>query len=525
MKEFNTTGICIPEKHYMVDISGKLDQIEEMIKSGKYFTINKPRQYGKTTTMYLLSKRLEKQGFLVIRMSFEGMSNQIFEKEKDFIKSFLAEIKRNLKLKEIKNRDKLLRLIAESNTANLDELGSLITDFIITADRDIVLMIDEVDKSSNNQLFLDFLGMLRNKYLLREAAEDLSFYSIILASVYDIKNLKLKLRPDAERKFNSPWNIAVDFEVEMDFSPEEIATMLKDYIEEKNIEMNIKEIAETIYYYTSGHPFLVSKLSQIIDEKIMAEQDQEKWGKEYVDIAVSKLLKKSNTNFDSLIKNLENNQELYNFVRRIVLEGENISYVETDNTIALGIVLGIFKEKEGSCVIHNRVYEQVIYRHMEMKIIRENKFEKASDYNFRDNFIKPDGTLDFKMILKKFQQFVKEQYSDKDRQFLERNGRLLFLAFIKPIINTRGFDFKEVQVSQEKRLDVVITYLEQKYVVELKIWRGEKYHQNGLKQLVDYLERQNLARGYLISFNFNQNKEYREEEICEAGKNIYAIWV
>jgi len=97
MKEFNTTGICIPEKHYMVDISGKLDQIEEMIKSGKYFTINKPRQYGKTTTMYLLSKRLEKQGFLVIRMSFEGMSNQIFEKEKDFSNSFLTEIKRDKK--------------------------------------------------------------------------------------------------------------------------------------------------------------------------------------------------------------------------------------------------------------------------------------------------------------------------------------------------------------------------------------------------------------------------------------------
>ena len=88
--------------------------------------------------------------------------------------------------------------------------------------------------------------------------------------------------------------------------------------------------------------------------------------------------------------------------------------------------------------------------------------------------------LDLKKILLKFKQFIKEQYSDIDSRFIEREGRLLFLAFIKPIINGVGFDFKEVQISEEKRLDVVITYLSNKYLVELKIWRGEDYHQKGL---------------------------------------------
>jgi len=27
MREFNVTGICVPEMHYMVDISGKIEQI------------------------------------------------------------------------------------------------------------------------------------------------------------------------------------------------------------------------------------------------------------------------------------------------------------------------------------------------------------------------------------------------------------------------------------------------------------------------------------------------------------------
>ena len=38
-------------------------------------------------------------------------------------------------------------------------------------------------------------------------------------------------------------------------------------------------------------------------------------------------------------------------------------------------------------------------------------------------------------------------------------------------INGIGFDFKEAQISEEKRLDVVITIQDKKHIIELKIWR------------------------------------------------------
>ena len=133
-----------------------------------------------------------------------------------------------------------------------------------------------------------------------------------------------------------------------------------------------------------------------------------------------------------------------------------------------------------------------------------------------------EGTgLNIEKILIKFQEFMKEQYSSIDKNFLEREGRLLFLAFIKPIINGVGFAFKEVQISEEKRLDVVITYNKNKYIIELKIWRGEEYHEKGLKQLADYLHINNENKGYLLIFNFNKNKEYKKEKlIIEKKRNI-----
>jgi len=50
MREFNVTGLCIPSKHYMADISNKVNQIATMVEKGQYFTINRARQYGKTKT-------------------------------------------------------------------------------------------------------------------------------------------------------------------------------------------------------------------------------------------------------------------------------------------------------------------------------------------------------------------------------------------------------------------------------------------------------------------------------------------
>jgi hypothetical protein len=143
------------------------------------------------------------------------------------------------------------------------------------------------------------------------------------------------------------------------------------------------------------------------------------------------------------------------------------------------------------------------------------------------SYFQEDGTLNIDKVIGKFQEFMKEQYSTRDKNFLERNGRLLFLAFIKPIINGKGFDFKEAQISEEKRLDVVITVKNTKYIVELKIWRGDSYHREGIRQLCDYLDRQNQAAGYLIIYDLRREsgRVGHREKIENHGKEIFATWV
>ena len=47
----------------------------------------------------------------------------------------------------------------------LNSLSKKISDFCKFSDREVILMVDEVDKNSDNQIFLSFLGLLREKYL------------------------------------------------------------------------------------------------------------------------------------------------------------------------------------------------------------------------------------------------------------------------------------------------------------------------------------------------------------------------
>ena len=82
-KEFNITGLCIPEKHYMIDISERINEIINMIEGEKYFTINRPRQYGKTTTLNLLYRELSKK-YSVIISSFEYEGEVLFASEESF---------------------------------------------------------------------------------------------------------------------------------------------------------------------------------------------------------------------------------------------------------------------------------------------------------------------------------------------------------------------------------------------------------------------------------------------------------
>jgi hypothetical protein len=517
-KKFNITGKCHPTKHYMADVSGKLQYIRKMVDEGDYFIINRPRQYGKTTTLYTLTDLLTKsKEYIVFNISFEGIGDAIFQDEKLFSIAFIELLAKSAEV-YAPQLNKWLEEIAQQ-TFNLKAVSKVITLLVRKSGKALVLLIDEVDKSSNNQLFVSFLAMLRSKYLENDLYE--TFHSVILAGVHDVKTLKLKIRPDEESKFNSPWNIAAEFKLDMTLKPFEIKPMLDAYVADKGMGMDTKLMSERLFYYTSGYPFLVSKLCKMLDDDMSETGKSDVWTEPYLDITVRQLVLETNTNFENVIKNLENNPVLYQIVYKMLIEVEYQDYNVHDPNISLGIMHGIFTNGRG-IKIHNKIYEELIYHYMTSKT-KSNLL--LAEYTISKDFKLADNGLNIELVLRKFQAFMREQYNKKDRTFLEQNGRLVFLAFMKPILNGHGYDFKEAQISEERRLDVTITFYQHKYVTELKIWRGEAAHEEGMNQLTQYLERLDLKEGYLIIFDHNEIKSWHSEWFEYNGKKIFAVWV
>ena len=74
--------------------------------------------------------------------------------------------------------------------------------------------------------------------------------------------------------------------------------------------------------------------------------------------------------------------------------------------------------------------------------------------------------------------------------------------YLRPIINGTGNYYIEPQTRNNERMDLVIDYLGERFVIELKIWYGKSYHEKGERQLANYLEHYHLNKGYLLTYSF-----------------------
>ena len=76
----------------------------------------------------------------------------------------------------------------------------------------------------------------------------------------------------------------------------------------------------------------------------------------------------------------------------------------------------------------------------------------------------------------------------------------------------------EAETRSRERMDLVIDYRGEQFIIELKIWRGNAYNERGERQLSDYLDYFGIKKGYMLSFDFNKKKEIGVKEVILGDK-------
>jgi len=207
--------------------------------------------------------------------------------------------------------------------------------------------------------------------------------------------------------------------------------------------------------------------------------------------------------FDDLSHNIENNKDLFDLLYDLIVRGEEITYNNLNSAMNLGLTFGILQNIDNTLAISNKIFETAICDYFISLSYTSRRREKAK-------VIKSDiiesGKFNMELCIEKFMQHYYELYNKKDHSFLERECRLLFLTYLKPLINGAGFYHIESETRNSMRTDLIIDYGNQQFIVELKLWHGEQKHEKAHEQLIKYLDSKNKSEGYLLTFDFRKRR-------------------
>ncbi|MBQ7581907.1 MAG: 9-O-acetyl-N-acetylneuraminate esterase, partial [Lachnospiraceae bacterium] len=291
--------------------------------------------------------------------------------------------------------------------------------------------------------------------------------------------------------------------------------------------MDVNAIAAYVADFTGGYPFLVSRICQIIDERLVPGSFADHaaaWSKQGVDCAVGLLLKEPNTLFESLTGRLHNTPELKQMLRSILFEGNPVPF-NIDNDLILQMQMyGFITEDHHLVHVSNRIFETRLYNYFLTEHEVRSDALSLSAASEQNRFVN-SGRLDMRLVLERFVVAFHDIYGEMTDRFPEKDGRELFLLYLRPIINGSGNYYIEAQTRTQTRTDVIVDYLGQQYIIELKIWRGPRYNTDGERQLMEYLDHFRLDTGYMVSFNFNQKKETGVKEIRIGQKTLFEATV
>jgi hypothetical protein len=250
------------------------------------------------------------------------------------------------------------------------------------------------------------------------------------------------------------------------------------------------------------------------------------WTPEGIQEAVKLILDEHSTLFDDLFKKIGENEQLENLLYNLTVDKKIISYNANNPVIKLGLMFCFLAKDNSHIAVHNKIFEIAITDYFISRNITSPRYRNVKDAAISD--IIKDDIFDMELCLTKFKQHYTEVFTGKDITFLERDGKLIFLTYLKPLINGTGFYHFESETRDSGKIDLVIDYLRQQFILEIKIWYGDSRHEAAYDQLANYLKTKNHDCGYLLTFDFRMEKNTDDlpsesQWIERNGKRIFDV--
>ena len=511
---FNTAGPCRPELHYTVDSLPRLHGVEELIDHEQYFILHAPRQTGKTTYLYALMHKLNREGrysALQVNIQAAASGRDVDQAMQIVAGALFRASERHLPVEE--QPDDPGPVPAFSAAGSLE---GYLTRWTRNNPKPIVLFIDEAD-SLFDDLFLALLRQLRAGF---EARPEAFPQSVALVGLRDVRDYKIRIRPEnASLGTGSPFNIKSKSFFMMGFTRQEVDSLLDQHTEETGQEFSLP-VRDEIWRLCQGQPWLTNALSHQIVAEVLHNDFSQEITLEHVIRAREALIQQRDTHLDSLVDKLREPQIA--LVVRAIINGKMTDYDTFDDAAVYAHDLGLIT-KGNPVRFANPIYQEIVPR------VMAAGFERGIPTDFTDqSWYITEGCLDMDALLKSFQEFYRENSEAwlEKYDFREVGRQLLLMAFLQRILNSGGRIEREMAVGNG-RCDLVVFYGPDRFVLELKIKRTATDRDRGIKQLLRYLDRLGRSQGYLLLFENDDTLPWEQrlqwETIEEQGKRITLV--
>ena len=489
MRQFNTSGPNMPNKHYSLPRLDWIENGKKLIYDERYFTIWAPRQTGKSTYFRFLGEALQKEGYKVCHVNFESFKE---ESKVDFL----------IRLNNALTEQWGMPFKETTLAGTFEQIESLKTE-------KCVLIIDEVE-GINPAFFGSVLHAIRNAYHSRNSH---ALKSVILVGVSNIVGV---VKDNA-----SPFNVTDNLNIPY-FTDEETLELLNQH-ERETGQLFDPSVKAKISEITANQPGLVNgfaaKLVEWLPNKPLLEYaDYLRVEADYLQYAL-----------DKNVWNIINKGEKHRaFIENLLFTEEKIRFQIYRENIKELYVNGIITyDADGYITFKVPLYRKCLYAAFYPYTNGEAK--RIGSTIDIDEYVSPEGNLYIEKVIENYKLYALRRkfkyFKEKDKRgkYITLKEATLVYSFETYLNAFLGMVDGKTYIEAHTgigRTDMIITVNNEEFVVEAKVYSDIVKFRRGKKQLAQYATSLNLPSAIYLVFVESEITNKTVTEIDEIVDGI-----